>query len=77
MTKTLRAVFVDHVFRPQEPIDLPDNTPVQITVETNAEPQGKPYSFIDACLASDYEGPPDLSENVDEYLYRGKQYPGE
>ena len=74
MTKTLRAVFVDHVFRPEEPIDLPDNTPVHITVETNAEPQGKPYSFIDAFLSLEYDGPPDLSENVDEYLYRGKTY---
>lgn len=68
--KTIRAVFVDHVFRPQEPVDLPDNTAVELTVEPSAPvATGEPYSFIDAFRRIEYDGPPDLAERVDEYLY--------
>lgn len=68
--KTIRAVFVDRVFRPEEPVDLPNNTPVELTVETNRPlPIGEPYSFIDAYRRVQFDGPPDFAERVDEYLY--------
>jgi predicted DNA-binding antitoxin AbrB/MazE fold protein len=38
MTITMNAVFDGEVFRPDEPLDLPPNTKVRLTIETT-EPE--------------------------------------
>lgn len=80
MTKTLYAQFDGEVLRPEEEIPLPPNTRVRVTVETWEEPEwmkkkGKPYAFLDVALANPLEGPPDWAENLDEYLYGGRELP--
>jgi len=61
----------------------------KITVETpemaTEEPQGErrpsppglgePYSFLKYAASLNLDGPEDWSENLDDYLYRGKKLP--
>jgi predicted DNA-binding antitoxin AbrB/MazE fold protein len=68
MVKTLDAVFDGTVLRPVEPLTLEPNTRVRITIETEAE-EPRPASFLQTARSLQLEGPPDWSENIDEYLY--------
>ena len=69
MTRTVQAVFDGEVLRPQEPLDLEPQTRVQITIETILEPKGNSQSFLDVAAALNLDGPPDWSENFEQYLY--------
>lgn len=92
MTRTLRAKFDGEAFHPEEPLPIPPDTTVLLTVEmSEAEPEaqlppvdlndgspavlGEPYSFLKVAMSLNLEGPPDWSENLDEYLYHGKKFP--
>jgi predicted DNA-binding antitoxin AbrB/MazE fold protein len=37
MTKTIRAVYANGVFRPVEPVDLPEQTPVEFELRVAVE----------------------------------------
>jgi hypothetical protein len=73
MVKTIDAVFDGTVFRPTEEIRLQPNTLVRITIETLPFRQGK-TSFLELARSLNLDGPADWSENLDEYLYRGKEH---
>lgn len=80
MTKTVYAHFDGETLRPEEELPLSPNTRVRVTVETWEEPEwmkktGEPYAFLDVALSLSLEGPPDWSENLDEYLYGGREFP--
>lgn len=77
MSTTIRATFDGEVFRPDEPLSLPANTTVTITFEADASgPRlGEPYSALRYLESLNLEGPADWSQNFDEYLYHGKQFP--
>jgi hypothetical protein len=80
MTKTLYAQFDGESLRPEEEIPLSPNTRVRVTVETLEESKGvkkdgKPYAFLDIALSLKLQGPPDWAENLDEYLYGGREFP--
>lgn len=80
MTKTIYAHFDGKTLRPEEEIPLSPNTRVRVTIETLERPEwikkkGKPYAFLDVALANPLEGPPDWAENIDEYLYGGRELP--
>ncbi len=69
MTTRMKAVFDGAVLRPEKPLALPPNSEVVITVETPEAAAGQPYSFLDAAMAMNLEGPEDWSENLHAYLY--------
>lgn len=80
MTKTLYAQFDGESLRPEEEIPLSPNTRVRVTVETLDKPEepvemGEPYAFFKTALSLRLEGPPDWAENLDEYLYGGRELP--
>jgi hypothetical protein len=75
---TLYATFDGEVLRPEGPLPLQPGTRVRITIHQSADSSdGPPYSFIEAALAMDLQGPPDWSERVDDYLYGGMGKAGE
>lgn len=74
MTKTIEALFDGVTLRPDEPLELPPNTRVRLTIESPA-PLGKPESFLRTARALRLSGPPDWSTNVEAYLSDQKAQP--
>jgi AF2212-like protein len=74
MTKTIEALFDGTVLHPDEPLDLPANTRVRLTIETPTAP-GTPGSFLDTASALALSGPPDWSANLEAYLYGQNAHP--
>lgn len=71
MSKTLKATFDGAVFRPDEPVELPPNTRVQIVVTVKPTPEQNPKSFLQLARSLRLQGPADWSSRVDDYLYGG------
>jgi predicted DNA-binding antitoxin AbrB/MazE fold protein len=65
----IEATFDGTVFRPKEPVALPPNTLVRLTVEPVAGKTIAEGSFLKTARSLKLEGPPDWSENLDHYLY--------
>lgn len=76
MTKTIDAVFDGTVFRPNTVVKLEPNTLVEITIRTKVVEVEKPKSFLRVARSLNLEGPKDFSENLDEYLFGGKELDG-
>ena len=74
MTRTVEAIFDGTVFRPNEPLQLPPNTRVRITIESPPQSEGE-SSFLDTAYALNLAGPSDWAANLEEYLYGGKTHP--
>jgi predicted DNA-binding antitoxin AbrB/MazE fold protein len=70
MTLTIDAIYDGQVFRPAKPVDLKPNTPVTISVIYAGGEQSA--SFLDVAQSLQLDGPPDWSQNLDDYLYGGK-----
>lgn len=68
------AIFDGKVLLPSAPLLLKPNTRVRITIETVKKKRGKSKSFLDVARAAKLKGPRDFSENLDDYLYRGKPF---
>jgi predicted DNA-binding antitoxin AbrB/MazE fold protein len=66
------AVFDGSVLRPISPLLLKPNTQVRITIEIVKKKRSKSKSFLDVARSAKLKGPRDFSENLDDYLYRGK-----
>lgn len=73
-TQVVEAVFDGNVFRPTSPFFLKPNTKVRITIEIVKKKRGKSRSFLDVARSAKLKGPRDFSENLDDYLYRGKPF---
>jgi hypothetical protein len=71
MTRTLEATFDGTSLNFNEALDLEPNTVVRVTIETLSP--NPPADFISVCLAANLDGPPDWSENLEEYLYGDKR----
>lgn len=70
MSSRIQATFDGHVFRPLEPVALPPNTSVSLTVEALTTPKPvKQGSFLDTAASLNLDGPEDWSANLDNYLY--------
>jgi hypothetical protein len=69
METTLYGTFDGEVVRFAEPVELPPNTRVRVVVEEAGDPADRPYSFFQAALEMDVQGPPDWSARIDDYLY--------
>lgn len=72
MTQTIHATFDGQVLRPEEPLALPPNTRVRITIETLEVPPSAAPSFLRTAQALNLQGPPDWSARFDDYLYGDK-----
>ena len=72
MTKTLEATFDGEVLRPDEPIELPPNTRVRVTIDTTVKLERRPFTFFEVARSLNLEGPPDWARNFDDYLYGTK-----
>ena len=54
-----------------------DELPSEEQVTGSIPLMGEPYSSLKFAMSLNLEGPEDWSENLDEYLYRGKKLPDE
>lgn len=87
MSKTIKAVYQDGVFRPEVPPELADGAEVRLTIEAEppAHADSKPHltgaevlAIISKSWAKAKPGPVEnVSENVDAYLYGVKGDPGD
>jgi predicted DNA-binding antitoxin AbrB/MazE fold protein len=64
MSTTIEARFDGQVFHPLDPISLPPDTTVRLTIETMA---GEPYSFLRLARELNIEGPPDWATNIESF----------
>ncbi|WP_138505433.1 hypothetical protein [Nostoc sp. PA-18-2419] len=69
MIEKIIAVFNGKVFYPSEPIALPTNTRVQISIEILPPIEHQTVSFLQTARSLSLEGSPDWSTNIDKYLY--------
>jgi hypothetical protein len=74
MTKTIDAVFDGVTLRPDEPLELPPNTRVRLTIESASPPEA-PKSFLRTARALRLAGPRDWSANLEAYLYGERPHP--
>jgi hypothetical protein len=71
MARTIEAVFDGVALRPNEPLDLPPNTRVRVTIESPVTTD-EPASFLDTARGLALSGPRDWSRNLEAYLYDHK-----
>ncbi len=74
MTKIIEALFDGVALRPDEPLELPPNTRVRLTIESSTS-AGTPGSFLRTAGALRLSGPRDWSTNLETYLYGQKAHP--
>jgi hypothetical protein len=74
MTKTIEALFDGVTLRPDEPLELPPNTRVRLTIESPTPPSTA-GSFLRTARALALSGPRDWSSNLEAYLYGQKAHP--
>lgn len=55
MTKTIHAIYADGVFRPVDPVDLPEHTPVEFEVRLNEPTNSSDPAPMSPGLAEIYE----------------------
>jgi hypothetical protein len=68
MTVTMDATFDGKAIVTDEPLGLPANTRVRVTVAGPISENGNPMSFIETALSMNLDGPEDWSENFEQYL---------
>lgn len=73
MSELFEAWFDGTVFRPTERIALTPNTRVRMTIDSVIPTAESAYCFLHTAESLDLDGPPDWAENIDEYLYGGKE----
>ncbi|MEH1890944.1 MAG: hypothetical protein V7K92_16340 [Nostoc sp.] len=69
MVEKITAVFNGKVFYPAEPIALPINTHVRISIEILPPGEHETVSFLQTARSLNLDGPPDWSANIDKSLY--------
>ena len=69
MTHTVYAVYDGGLLRPEQPLSLPPNARVRVTVETDDEQPPSCGEFLKVARSLELEGPPDWSARLDDFLY--------
>ncbi|MGF1936381.1 MAG: hypothetical protein RM347_018670 [Nostoc sp. ChiQUE02] len=69
MVEKITAVFNGKVFYPAEPIALPINTRVRMSIEILPPSEHETVSFLQTARSLNLDGPADWSANIDKYLY--------
>ena len=68
MSQIVEATYDGSVLLPDTTLEVAPNTRVRITVESLPPKATGPLSFLDTAQSLNLNGPPDWSENLDEYL---------
>ncbi|HEX8690844.1 MAG TPA: hypothetical protein VF746_00270 [Longimicrobium sp.] len=63
------ATYDGEVIRLDEPLPLPPNTRVFVTVDPGEAVRKGEKSFLETALSLSVDGPEDFSTRLDEYLY--------
>lgn len=66
MPESVEAIYENGVFRPLQPVNLPEGERVHLTVAADERANDPAADFSD--IAVDM-GIPDLATNIDHYLY--------
>ena len=74
MTRTITGTYDGRDIHPDEPLPLPRNTRVTLTLhsdelEKDADEDVGVSTFLDVALSLNVKGPPDWSARIDQYLY--------
>ena len=64
MKKIVEATWDGLVLRPDEPLPLPPNARVVLTVELRDDVELAPRSFLRTAMSLKLDGPPDRSERI-------------
>jgi hypothetical protein len=76
MTKSIEAIFDGATLRPDEPLELPPNTRVRLTIES-LPASGEAGLFLRTARTLKLTGPADWSSNLETYLYGEKPDSGQ
>ncbi|BAY28024.1 hypothetical protein NIES2100_78530 [Calothrix sp. NIES-2100] len=68
MTEKITAVFDGKVFYPSEPLALPANTRVRLSIEVLPPEKQESVSFLMTARSLKLKAPADWSTNIDKYL---------
>jgi len=71
MTTAVKAVYQNGVFKPKEPLDLKDQTEVEVLIPSSSLPDDDPtgWKTADRLIGFIQDAPPDMAERHDQYLY--------
>ena len=69
---TVKAIYENGVFKPQEPVHLEEHTEVEVVIPTAAsidadDPTG--WKAVEALIGFIGHAPADMAEHHDQYLY--------
>jgi predicted DNA-binding antitoxin AbrB/MazE fold protein len=68
MSEAIAAIFDGTVFHPIDPVSLPANTSVKITIEALPASNPSSRSFLQTARSLNLEGPSDWSVHLNSYL---------
>ena len=71
MTTAVKAVYQNGVFKPKEPLDLKDQTEVDVLIPSSAVPDDDPtgWQAAERLIGFIQDAPSDMAERHDRYLY--------
>lgn len=71
MTTTIKAVYQNGVFKPKEPLDLKDQTEVEVLIPSHSLPDDDPtgWKAAERLIGFIENAPSDMAEHHDQYLY--------
>ena len=68
---TVKAIYENGVFRPQEPVHLAERTEVEVLIPATTSPDmddSTDWKAAEALIGFIEESPPDMAEHHDAYL---------
>jgi predicted DNA-binding antitoxin AbrB/MazE fold protein len=71
MTTAVKAVYQNGVFKPKEPLDLKDQTEVEVLIPSRSAPDDDPtgWKAAERLIGFIQDAPADMAEHHDHYLY--------
>lgn len=63
---TIKAIYENGVFKPQEPVHLDEHTEIEVSIRTEVPVDAAAIGFI-------LDAPPDMAEHHDAYLRAGRR----
>jgi len=71
MPTAVKAVYQNGVFKPKEPLDLKDQTEVEVLIPSLSAPDDDPtgWKAAERLIGLILDAPTDMAEHHDHYLY--------
>lgn len=69
---TVKAIYENGVFKPQEPVHLDEHTQVEVLIPSPASPDADDptgWKAAEALIGFIADAPSDMAEHHDQYLY--------